>query len=57
MRYVTTLQAAIRRATAAQPNEKGKAAKAAEHYLENLDIEASDLDAVRSELIRHIMAL
>jgi len=57
VRYVTTLEAAIRRATTAQHSEKANAARAAEHFLENLDIEASDLDAVRREMIRHITAL
>jgi len=57
VRYITTLQAAIRRATTRQHGEKAESVRAAQRFLENLDVEASDLDAVRSELIRHIMAL
>jgi len=57
VRYVTTLQDAICRATATQHGKEAEAVGAARHFLENLDVEASDLDAVRLELIRHIMAL
>ena len=57
VRYVTTLDAAIRRATATRHGAKAEAAAAATSFLEDLDVETDEPDAARAEMIRHLLAL
>jgi len=57
VRYVTALEAAIRKAEASGDPHKTGAASKAKRYLEELDVEGRDLDAVRLEMIEHILRL
>ena len=55
VRYVTTLEDAIRKAKASGDPKRVNAASTAERYLEELDVESRDLDTVRLEMIEHIL--
>ncbi|MCK5802929.1 MAG: hypothetical protein KAI66_08865 [Lentisphaeria bacterium] len=59
VRYVTTLETAIGQARKTQDHTRKRNATAAEHYLRQLkaggEIETDDLDAIRREIITHII--
>lgn len=55
IRYVTTLEDAIRKAEASGDPKRVNAASTAERYLEELDVESRELDTVRLEMIQHIL--
>jgi hypothetical protein len=57
VRYVTTLEQAIERAGNSNDPETVKRAKAAEQYLQSVDVATCDLDTVRQEIIAHILRL
>jgi len=61
VRYMTTLQKAIQRAEGSQDEATVRAAKAARAYIHHLKtttaIETGDLDAMRRQIIGHILAL
>jgi len=61
VRYVTTLQRAIEQAQKQQDSTRKRHAAAAERYLHRLktgvEIESGDLDAIRKEIIEHVVNL
>ena len=57
VRYVTTLEHAIRQAKGSGDKDKIEAAARAEEYLATLDVETRDLDTVRMEIVEHILSL
>lgn len=57
VRYVTTLTAAIEKARAGGDAHRKNTALEAERYLEELDVEQRDLDAVRQEIIGYLLKL
>ncbi|MBI2302885.1 MAG: hypothetical protein HYU66_28595 [Armatimonadetes bacterium] len=57
VRYVTTLRQAIARVLKDGPAARQVAAREAAEWLEGLDARSADLDGVRAEVVRRILAL
>ncbi len=57
VRYVTTLMQAIEKAAKSTDGRRREVAEKAARYLETLDVDQRDLDAIRLEMIAHLLDL
>ena len=57
VRYVTTLEGAIRKAEASGKPDEVAAASRAKRYLADLDVESRNLDTIRLEIVEHLLKL